>query len=84
MLIYLTAVFEKNQHTTKVLSIFLVEIMQDVRRMKNSPLSSEEVQRIEEVVISVSADYLLFPVELVFAYFSPYSYIDAGAQDIQI
>lgn len=57
--------------------------MQDVRRMKNSPLSSEEIQRIEEVVISVSADCLLFPVELVFAYFSPHSYVGAGAQDIQ-
>lgn len=43
--------------------------MQDVRRMKNSPLTIEELQCIEEVVISVSADYLLFHVEFAFAYF---------------
>jgi hypothetical protein len=63
--------FPKNQNTTKHI---LFEIMQEVHRIKTSPLSTEEIQQVEEVVILVSAAYLLFPLGLVVIYLYPLLY----------
>jgi hypothetical protein len=42
--------------------------------MKNSPLSTEEIQRVEEVFVLVSAAYLLLPLGLLFIYLFPLLY----------
>jgi hypothetical protein len=72
--------FSKNRHTTEHI---LFETMQEVRRMKNSPLSTEEIQRVEEVFVLVSAAYLLLPLGLLLFTFSLFCTAYAGAQDIQ-
>ena len=80
MLISLTVIFPKNQHTTKHI---LFEIMQEVRRMKTSPLTTEEIERIEEVVIFGLQPIFCSLLDWYLLTFSLFYMVDAGAQEIQ-
>jgi hypothetical protein len=57
--------------------------MQDVRRMKTSPLTTEEIQRIEEVVYIFLQPIFCSLLNWYLLTFSLFHTVDAGDQDIQ-
>ena len=68
-----------------LLNIFLLEIMQDVRRMKTSPLTTEEIQyNIPRGGYIYFCSLSFVPSWIAICLpFPSFHAVDAGAQDIQ-